>query len=86
MDESDRDFHDSFKPSWGPGSILLYSKPSQLTKQNDQSTQTSGPFVRQQDTISSEGREIAVAKLAATTADVSITTVVRLRCISLPDA
>jgi hypothetical protein len=86
MDESDRNFHDSLKPSWGPGSILLYSKPSQLPQRNDQSTQTSDTLVRQQDTISSEGREIAVAKLVAPTADVSIIAVLRLRCTSLPDA
>lgn len=79
MDEVDRNFHDSFKPSWGPGSILLYSKPSQLSQRNDQSTQTSGALVRQQGTISSDGREIAVAKLVATAMNVSVIAVVRLQ-------
>lgn len=79
MDELDKNFHDSLKPSWGPESILLYSKPGQLSQGNDQSTQTSGAFVRQQDTISSDGREIAVAKLVATTSDVSMIAVLRLQ-------
>ena len=72
MDESDSQFHDSLKPSWGPESILLYSKPSQLTQQNNKFTQTDGALVRQRDTISSDGREVAVAKIATAAADVSI--------------
>ena len=70
MSESDRNFHDSLKPSWGPGSVILYSKLSQLTHQNRNSMHTSNTLLRQRDTISSDGREIAVARLVTTAADV----------------
>lgn len=71
MDESERNFHDSLKPSWGPGSILLYSKPSQLTQQNNKPKRASSALVKERDTLSSDGREIAMAKVATSAADVS---------------
>ena len=65
MNEQERAFHDSFKPSWGPGSILMYSKPSQLGQPVSKSTQTGAVVLRETGTLSSDGEEIALAKLVA---------------------
>ena len=65
MDESELSFHDSHKPSWGPGSILIYSKPSQLGQSVSKSTQTGAVPLMETGTLSSDGREIGLAKLAA---------------------
>ena len=65
MNEVEQAFHDSYKPSWGPGSILMYSKPSQLGLSASKSTQTRGIALVEKDTLSSDGREIALAKLTS---------------------
>lgn len=70
MNGHEQAFHDSFKPSWGPGSILMYSKPSQLGQPISKSTQTEAVVLRETGTLSSDGKEIALAKLA-TPQDVS---------------
>lgn len=64
MDEGERSSRDSCKPSSGPGSILIYSKPSQLGQPVDKSTQTGAVALMENGTLSSDGREIGLAKLA----------------------
>ena len=65
MNDNERAFHDSYKPSWGVGSILMYSKSNQLGQTIDRSTQTGAVALKEMSTLSSDGREIALAKLIA---------------------
>lgn len=63
MDEQERRFHDSYKPRWGPGSVLLYSKPDQISRSKSQTSHPAGALLEQRGSISSEDREIAMMKL-----------------------
>lgn len=58
MDESSKNPDDPLRPSWGPQSILLYAKPSQLTEQTEQSTQT-GSAVLQKNKKSSSPVDVS---------------------------
>ena len=63
MSETEQEFHESFKPSWGPGATLLYAMRSKVKLSSRQTTaiinDLKGIFV-------SEGRDVRFAKFAVT--------------------
>lgn len=66
MSEMDRGYHESYKPSWGPGATLLYAMPSKFKLSQRKSTQTNAVINDQKELFVSEGRDIRFAKFAST--------------------
>ena len=61
MTEEDREFHNSFKPTWGPGNALLYSLPEPVEKRRRSSQKSQSLRV---DNMAFAGRNVRIAKLA----------------------
>lgn len=56
------EFHDSYKPSWGPEGTLLYAIPGKVDISRNKSTQPDAILGVQKGVIVSEGRDIRFAK------------------------
>ena len=67
MNEMDRKYHESYKPSWGPEATLLYAMPSKVNLLPMKSTQTDAIMNDVKGTFVSEGRDVHFAKFAVTT-------------------
>ncbi|KAI4176121.1 MAG: hypothetical protein LQ346_007940, partial [Caloplaca aetnensis] len=59
LQNDDRQWHDSFKPSWGPGTVLLYTTPGDLRPLKTAA-------IENITTIVSEGRDVHITKFAET--------------------
>lgn len=64
--EMEKEWRDSYKPSWGPGEILLYAIAGKVGNTSNKSAQTDPILQKQKGTIVSEGRDIRFAKFAQT--------------------
>ena len=64
MDPKERAFHASYKPSWGPGTTLIYSIPGKVGISQTKTTQTDPILKYRKSAIVSEGRDIRFAKIA----------------------
>ena len=64
MDAVEREFHESYKPAWGPEDVLLYAIPGQVGANREQSTQANDNMQSSKNVIVSEGRDIRFAKFA----------------------
>lgn len=64
MTEVDRVFHQSFKPSWGPESTLLYAMPTKIDLSKSKSAQNEPQFLDQKGCFISEGKDVRLAKFA----------------------
>ena len=62
MSEVERQFHDSFKPTWGPGNVLVHAAHSDVS-QYPQSQQA--PFLDVVGSLASEHQDIRFSKFAA---------------------
>lgn len=67
MSESDRNFHESMKPSWGPDGTLVYasladSKP--LGKTTRRARERNGLLAVQKKAVVSESRDVRFAKFS----------------------
>ena len=60
--EMESEWHDSYKPAWGPGETLLYAIPGKVGSSGNKSTQTDSILEKQKGTLVSEGRDIRFAK------------------------
>lgn len=67
MNETDHQFHQSYKPHWGPETTLLYAMPSKVNLTQSQSNQLTSLLVDQKGTFVSERRDIRFAKFAINT-------------------
>lgn len=73
MDKSDRAFHDSQKPSWGPDGTLIYARTGEgRPLKGGASTRMSDPVLEQKDVLVSEGKDICFVNFT-TTSDVGFT-------------
>ena len=59
MDDVERSYHESFKPSWGPNNSILYAIPTQHGVVVDQ-TPTASILNDAREIITSEGRDVRV--------------------------
>ena len=66
MSETEQEFHESYKPSWGPGATLLYAMRSKVKLSQRKSTQTTALMNDLKGTFVSEGRDVRFAKFAVT--------------------
>ncbi|KAL8896279.1 MAG: hypothetical protein Q9192_003180 [Flavoplaca navasiana] len=66
MREDDREWHDSFKPSWGPEATLLYAMPSAIRSPDDVVTQTTRTLQDSKLRLVSESRDVRLAKFTPT--------------------
>lgn len=64
MDPKERAFHASYKPSWGPGTTLVYSIPGKVGISQTKTTQTDPILKYRKSAIVSEGRDIRFAQIA----------------------
>ena len=64
--EMEKEWHDSYKPAWGPGETLLYAIPGKVGSSSNKSPQTDPILQKQKGTIVSEGRDIRFAKFTKT--------------------
>ena len=62
MNELDQEFHESYKPTWGPENTLLYAMPSRLGSVQDKYAQKHSVLNDIKGTFVSEGRDIRFAK------------------------
>ncbi len=62
MDPIEREFHESYKPVWGPGATLLYAIPGKVDISKNQSAQTHPILNDQKGAMVSEGKDIRFAK------------------------
>jgi nuclear pore complex protein Nup98-Nup96 len=80
MDKSDRAFHDSQKPSWGPDGTLIYARTGEGgALKGGASARMSGSVLEQKDVLVSEGKDICFVNFT-TTSDVGFT------CIASQDS
>ena len=66
MSETEREYHESYKPSWGPEATLLYAMPSKIKLSRRKFTPTNAVINDLKGTFVSEDRDIRFAKFAAT--------------------
>ncbi|KAL8789521.1 MAG: hypothetical protein Q9213_001134 [Squamulea squamosa] len=66
MRKDDQEWHDSFKPSWGPEATLLYPVPFTIRSSRETATQTNRTLQDSKLRLSSEGRDVRLAKFAPT--------------------
>lgn len=66
MNEADQQFHQSYKPHWGPETTFLYAMPSKVNLTQSQSSQPTSLLVDQKGTFMSERKDIRFAKFAIT--------------------
>lgn len=66
MTEQDRQWHESYKPSWGPGDILLYAIPGKVGISQQKSTNTDTIMKHRKSVLVSQGKDIRFARLAVT--------------------
>ncbi|KAL8866127.1 MAG: hypothetical protein Q9198_009027, partial [Flavoplaca austrocitrina] len=66
MREDDREWHDSFKPSWGPEATLLYAMPSAIRSRDDVVTQPTRTLRDSKLRLVSESRDVRLAKFTHT--------------------
>ncbi|MCJ1472218.1 Nuclear pore complex protein Nup98-Nup96 [Lambiella insularis] len=64
MSAADQAFHESFKPTWGPGSRLLYALPSESGELQQRPSKSQGLLRDISTTIVSEGRDIRFSGFA----------------------
>ena len=64
MNEADQQFHQSYKPHWGPKITLLYAMPSKVNLTQSQFSQPISLLVDQKGTFVSERKDIRFAKFA----------------------
>ncbi len=64
MDPIEQDFHESYKPAWGPGSTLLYAISGKVDSSQSKSTISDSILNHEKLAIVSEGRDIRFAKMA----------------------
>lgn len=67
MDMKDREYHNSFKPSWGPSGTLVYSasgNPRGLTRSTRRGPERDGLLVVQKSGIVCEGRDVRFASFS----------------------
>lgn len=76
MRDDDQEWHDSFKPSWGPEAILVYAMPSNI-RSSDAAVLEDSKL-----RLISEGRDVRFAKFIPTPS-VSMGCGRLLRCTSL---
>lgn len=62
----EKEWHDSYKPAWGPGETLLYAIPGKVGNSNNRSAHTDPIMQKQKGIIVSEGRDIRFAKFTKT--------------------
>jgi len=65
MDEQERAFHDSWKPSWDARGTLIFAQPSNGTHHSTQRADRGGLFVIQKGSVASESREVKFARLSS---------------------
>ena len=68
MDENERAFHDSLKPSWDANGIIVYAAPpigSALSRSSRQRRDRNGLLIIQKGGIVSESRDIKFARLSS---------------------
>jgi nuclear pore complex protein Nup98-Nup96 len=64
---TDRQFHDSMRPSWGPDGTLVYavaSKPQQLANASRKAREKDGLLTIQKGAVVSENRDVRFAKFS----------------------
>ncbi|KAL9603163.1 MAG: hypothetical protein Q9219_001366 [cf. Caloplaca sp. 3 TL-2023] len=66
MSDDDRRWHESFKPSWGPGSVFLYAASGSKGFPMKPTTETHDILQDSKTTLVSEGRDVHLAKFANT--------------------
>ncbi|KAL8736465.1 MAG: hypothetical protein Q9166_000257 [cf. Caloplaca sp. 2 TL-2023] len=66
MREDNQEWHDSFKPSWGPEATLLYASPTTVRPSDQDAAQTNGPIHNIKTKLVSEGRDVCFAKFTNT--------------------
>jgi nuclear pore complex protein Nup98-Nup96 len=67
MTENDHAFHDSMKPSWGPGGTLVYAVSSNakpLTRSSRRARDKDGLLTVQKGEVVSERRDVRFAKFS----------------------
>jgi len=67
MSDSDRAFHDSLKPSWGPDGTLIYagvSNPKIFGRSSRHISERDGLLTTQRGAVVSEGRNVQFAKFS----------------------
>lgn len=64
--EMEKEWRDSYKPSWGPGERLLYAIPGKVGSSSNKSTPPDPILQKLKGTIVSEGRDIRFAKFTKT--------------------
>lgn len=66
MSEADHQFHQSYKPHWGPETTLLYAMPSRVNLTQSQPSRPTSLLVDQKGTFVSERKDIRFAKFVIT--------------------
>ena len=69
MSPQDRAFHESFKPSWGLGNVLLYAMPGKHSKRRHSLRKSQS--LRTMDELSAGDHSVRIAKFPEA-ADVSL--------------
>lgn len=65
MDPSDKAFHDSLRPSWGPdGTLVLGTTPKVLTRSSRRTVEKEGIMSMSRLNIVSESRDVRFAKFS----------------------
>ena len=64
MSSIDKEFHESYKPAWGPGATLLYAIPGKVDISKNPSAHKDPIFHDQKGAMVSEGKDIRFAKFA----------------------
>lgn len=67
MSDVDRQYHESYKPTWGPQSTLLYAMPSNGGLTRSRSSQAKNIVIDQTTSLASAGKNIRFAKFAMKT-------------------
>ena len=65
MDPRDREFHESYKPFWGPEAVLMYAIPGKVSISKNKSIQASSIIRDLGSAIVSQGKDIRFAKFAS---------------------
>ncbi|KAL8941084.1 MAG: hypothetical protein Q9216_002455 [Gyalolechia sp. 2 TL-2023] len=66
MRDDEQQWHDSFKPSWGPTSAFVYATSRNVRPDKKSLAETDGVFRDSKTTLISEGRDVQLAKLTPT--------------------
>lgn len=65
MESIERSFHESYKPTWGPKSTLLYAIPGKVDFSKSRVTVPDPILKSEKQAIVSEGRDIRFARLTS---------------------